>query len=304
MKAVGRIARTSVESDAAQALHRMKHAMNPLSAFAGEVTLIIGGGEGLGKAAALKIAAVPSAIVMVAGLPEGNGLQRVAERCGTPPLFCDVTKPDQVDWMMAQALEYVKERTGEEKVHRLLYVSGVASKNSVFFDPDIRGTEMMNDVNVLGYYRVLNAAKEALVSAKGHVTIFSSMAAKVPLPGMGCYAGTKGDVFNLTESMEQEMYRDGVRFTTLIMSFIESGMTDTAIKEASGSPLAKVLHFLLMPQDKAMDIIVPGIARKQRYVYVPRYMRLLCDYLPPVVFRRYKLVTRIFGKAIVKANSH
>lgn len=308
LKVVPQLAGAYVHGTAQRVKYRAKYARHWERAFDGKNILVVGAGAGLGAAVVRKINSVaPKSTVIVAGLPEDNdpnepGLERIAYECGTPSIPCNVTDDDDVKLMAWLAARHFEKFTGRSEIDFAIYVPGIAAPNSALED-DTALSEVVIDVNLRGYFRFLQAVGPAVVRARGHITIFASLAAVVKLPSLGVYSATKAGVLALTESLEQEWWAAGVDFTTLIMSFIQSGMTDDARNTGAGAASAGMLDRIMIAQDAAIDIIVPGIARRQRYVFVPKYMRLT-DWLPPVVLRLYKQGGRLFAVPVMAAHRY
>lgn len=277
-------------------------------ALEGRNVLVVGAGAGLGAATAIKMAD-NGAYVVAAGLLETPGdttygrdelgLEAVGVRCGLPHVPMDVCDDDSVRRGVDLASTAFKAVSGRHRIDFLVIVAGVADPGLQLdnLPRDAALQRRMYEVNVLGAQRVRRCASKFMAPGAS-VTQFCSMAALVPLPVMGSYAGTKAAALAELEALDQEYWMAGMSVTAVIPSMVESRMTDHGRESGAARAIRGVIERSTVKQDDAVEIIVRGIARRQRRVYVPKVLRFV-DYLPPVVLRAYKLLTRFVAVAAV-----
>ena len=184
--------------------------------MADPVFLITGASTGIGAATARQAAAAGFTVVLAASTEDK--LRALADETGGLAIRCDVT-----EWEDQQAL-----------VARTLETYGrldVAFANAGF--GGARGFKTASPeewksmvlTNVYGAALTIRAAYDALVEAKGHLLLTSSVAGRRALPG-SFYSVTKHAVTAMGEAARQELTEHDVRVT-----LIEPGVVDTPFFE-------------------------------------------------------------------------
>lgn len=104
------------------------------------------------------------------------------------------------------------------------------------------------DTNVVGVINAIDAVLPGMVArGRGHLTAVASIAAMLGLPGVGAYSASKAAVVALLESLRVDLYRCGVRVTTICPGFVDTPML--------GNHDRRVLKFLLSPNEAAARIV-------------------------------------------------
>ena len=79
------------------------------------------------------------------------------------------------------------------------------------------------DVNVKGYFRVIQTCYESMKSRGGGKVInLASVAGKAPQPGMGIYCISKASVIMMTEVLAGEMAGDNIQVNAIAPGFIKT----------------------------------------------------------------------------------
>jgi NAD(P)-dependent dehydrogenase (short-subunit alcohol dehydrogenase family) len=188
--------------------------------FAGKVALVTGATRGIGRAAAVRLAA-EGAIVGVNHRPTGDPaetLRQIQEIGGEAfPVVADMRDPAAVSAMVAE----VAERGG-----RLDCIVSNAAINP-FMDWDRTSVNQFDELfetNVRGTWVVATeGAKEMIREGHGGaICLVSSISAHVAAPGQTAYCGTKGAISMLGKALGAVLGEHGIR-----VNVVEPGVVAT-----------------------------------------------------------------------------
>lgn len=199
------------------------------TSFENKVALVTGGTSGIGKAAALALAAA-GAKVVVAGRRENEGREVVAAiaKAGGKGLFVktDVSREADVKALVDQTiatfgrLDYAFNNAGIEGT------PGLNTDRQT--EENYRSTF---DINVLGLLLSMKHEIPAILKNGGAIVNTSSVAGQVGLAGFGVYTASKHAVNGLTRSAALEVAKQGVRVNAVAFGAIDTPMVDRFIGE-------------------------------------------------------------------------
>ncbi len=189
--------------------------------FTDKVVLVTGAGSGIGRAAALRIAAEGGSIycldVNQAGLDETLALI-AAEGGEAAAQLCDVASEEQVRAAVAACVE----RYGS--LYALVNMAGILR----FDDTDALETsawQRVIDVNLTGTMILCREVLPHLLASRGSIVNAASTAALSGLPCGTAYSASKGGVLAMTRSIAVEYAKRGVRANCVCPGDINTGMT-------------------------------------------------------------------------------
>ena len=216
--------------------------------LAGKVAAVTGGGNGLGRATAIRFAEEGAAVV-VADLLDGPGHEtvRMIEERGGRATFVSVDVTSRVD-NDAMARTAIEQYDGLDVVVTAAgvasggYVSGdmeLAQKSMKerfepdpargFVNLDIDDWQSVIDINLTGTLKSLQACVGAMLDhgcANGASLItIASIGAKHPDAGSPQYGVSKAGVWWLTKKLARELVGEGIRVNSIGPGFIETNMT-------------------------------------------------------------------------------
>jgi len=235
---------------------------------------ITGASEGIGKAAAIKLA--EEGFTVYVSARSKDKLNAIAAQ------YSGVGK------IIALPLDVTNREANQVAVDTILTQEGklsIAILNAGTFKPmegynlKFEDHDFTMSVNVDGVMNGLiptvNAMKEA---GQGQIAIVSSVAGYGGLPSNGAYGLSKGGLINFVESLKFDF--DTMNIKTQL---INPGFIDTPLTQKNKFPMP-----FLMPVDKAAERIVAGLKTNQFEITFPRrftYMLKFANLLPyPLYF--------------------
>ncbi|MFI9168603.1 SDR family oxidoreductase [Streptomyces lincolnensis] len=185
------------------------------------VTLITGGGSGIGAAVAGRLLDAGQRVAVT-----GRGEERLdgfAERLG---------RPDGLLTIPGNAADYEDVRSAVDRTLKefgrldaVVANAGFATHDSVATGDPAGWTEMVL-TNVLGPALLIRASIDALKESRGRIVLVGSVAGFVPTPG-NIYGATKWAVTGLAENTRREVTEFGVGVTLIAPGRVETPFWDS-----------------------------------------------------------------------------
>lgn len=183
------------------------------------VALITGASRGIGKAVALKLAAMGYQLALVAKHPENlqafaNELEQQIE----PFLFpLDVTDTDSAN----KAVTELMAKTG--RIDVLFNGAGILTRGTSEASPS--DFKQLLDVNVMGTFNFIHAVVPHMRKQhRGYIFNVASMSGKEAKATVGIYAASKFAIVGLSESLFKELAPNNIKITALCPSFVDTDM--------------------------------------------------------------------------------
>ncbi|MGW4231767.1 SDR family oxidoreductase [Streptomyces sp. NPDC004980] len=187
---------------------------------ASPVTLITGGGSGIGAATARQLLDLGHRVT-VTGRGEGR-LRSFAEELGKPEGLLTLVG-DAADHAAVQsAVDATVERFGRLDV---VVANAGSATHDTLADGDPDGWREMVLTNVLGPALLIRAALPALKETGGRIVLIGSVAGFVHTPG-NIYGATKWAVTGLAENTRRMVTGDGVGVTLVAPGRVETPFWD------------------------------------------------------------------------------
>ncbi|UPK25883.1 SDR family NAD(P)-dependent oxidoreductase [Bradyrhizobium sp. 195] len=212
--------------------------------MAGKVCLVTGGGSGIGRATAMRMASEGAEAIVVAGRREAE-IDATAASCRelgaeAVALKTDITREDDVERLM---------RTAVERCGRL----DVAFNNAGFQERraplEEQGTEIYDsvfDTNVRALFLCLRHQLPVMPQGRGSIVVNASVSGvRNPNPGFSLYSASKAAAISLTRSAALENAPRGIRINAIAPGrvvtdmMLRAGVGDVATVSA-GLPLRRM----------------------------------------------------------------
>ena len=221
-------------------------------AVAGKIVLITGAAAGIGKAAALKVAAAGAKVIVLDREEERlNQACEEVQRAGgaIAGYLCDLTD-------FARCDETIKEVLAEHgPVDILINNAGRSIRRSVEHSYDrFHDFERTMQLNYFGALRVTLGLLPAMQQRKaGHVINISSIGVLANAPRFAAYVASKAAMDAFARCAASEFADDGISFTTVNMPLVRTAMT---------APTKIYDHTEMLTPEEAADLVVQAIIEK------------------------------------------
>lgn len=250
-----------------------------MGAFTGQVVVVTGASEGIGRALCLALAPQRPRLVLAARNRER--LDSLAAACSALGAEClvvptDVTNPDDckalIDAAVARfgSLDTLVNNAGASMWTRLDEIT----------DPSI--FERLMRLNYLGSVFPTYHALPHLKRSQGRIVAVASAAGLVGVPTRTGYSAAKHAVIGFFDSLRVELLDSGVSVTVVCPDFVVSEIHKRALG-ADGRPLGAnpMAASDIMSAEDCAALMVRGIERRERLVLtsarsrVGRWLRLV-----------------------------
>lgn len=202
-----------------------------------KVSLITGGGQGIGRAIALLFAGEGSHVAICD--VNQDTLNKTAEEIKAKKRDCltftaDVSKLEQVDGMMNKILD----KFG--KIDILVNNAGI-TRDSLLVRMQEKSWDQVLEVNLKGTFNCARAAAKPMMKARtGKIVNIASIIGIIGNPGQANYAASKGGVIALTKTIAKELASRNINVNAIAPGFIKTAMTDKLSGEARDAMLKEI----------------------------------------------------------------
>jgi 2-hydroxycyclohexanecarboxyl-CoA dehydrogenase len=198
-----------------------------------KIAIVTGGGQGIGKAIAGKLAA-EGAVVVVTDLDEASAKETADALPGAIAIRADVTDRQGVQAMVTRVVE----QFGGIDV---LVNNAGWDKASSFVDSDPADWDRIIAINLYGVLHTCKAVLPIMAGQGGGTVVnLASDAGRVGSSGEAVYAAAKGGIIAFTKTVAREMARSGINANAVC-----PGPTDTPLFASIGGDNPKLREALI-----------------------------------------------------------
>ncbi|MDQ1639977.1 MAG: hypothetical protein QOF62_3316 [Pyrinomonadaceae bacterium] len=210
------------------------------------VTLITGGGRGIGRAIA-RTFAQEGAAVAVAARTQAQ-VESVAKeltdqfKVQAVAIACDVSDGNSVEAMFAE----VAEAFGRGP-DILVNNAGIA-ESALLARTDDELWRRLQGINLDGTFYCMRAALPQMIERGwGRIINIASVAGKTGAPYIAAYSASKHGVLGLTRSASQEVAKNGITVNAICPGYVDTDMTTRGVEN--------ITQKTLLTKDQALDSI-------------------------------------------------
>jgi len=192
----------------------------------GQVAIVTGAGQGIGRAIALTLAKEGAAVVVNDIVPERAS--KVAEEIKSKggqalPVKADVSQAEEVNKLVDETLDRYK------RVDILVNNAGIAKMKRLLEMTETDWDSHMS-INVKAQFLCSKAViKHMMKQKRGKIVNIASLAAHIATPGLAAYGASKGGVVQLTKALAVEFGKHNI-----MVNAVSPGFTLTEMVKAAG----------------------------------------------------------------------
>ena len=223
---------------------------------AGRTVVITGASSGIGRAAALKVAAAGGVPLLVArGTEKLEALRAEIEAGGGAAhvYAADLSDMDSIDELVARML------ADHPAIDFLVNNAGRSIRRSIKLSEDrFHDFERTIQLNYFGAIKMIMALLPHMRERGfGHIVNISSIGVQTSPPRFSAYVASKSALDAWTRVVSSEVIGDGVGFTTIHMPLVRTPMI---------APTKLYDHFPTISPDEAADLICEGLRARPKQI--------------------------------------
>lgn len=214
--------------------------------LAGQVAIVTGGGRGIGRAIALKLAQQGAKVAVLAR--HEDQLQETVnqiQQCGGQAMAIptDISELDQVEAAIAQIVEQW------QGIDILVNNAGITGFATLTNSDPVKWRKTV-EVNLFGtYYCCRTVVPYLLRRGKGKIINLGSDSSFIGYPLFSAYAASKHGVAGLTKSIAEELKQQNIQVNAVCPAFVDTELTPNAYRYSSipTHQIAEIVAFLASP---------------------------------------------------------
>ena len=189
----------------------------------GRVAIVTGGGRGIGRAVAVRLAN-EGADVAISYRSNDETAERAAEEVRAAGVRCEIFKGDVASQGDVEALiKGVNDAFG--RIDILVNNAGLTRDNLMMRMKEEEFDDVLN-VNLKGTYLCTRAALRPMIRARwGRIVNISSVVGLVGNAGQANYAASKAGIIGFTKSVAREVAQRGITANVVAPGYVETELT-------------------------------------------------------------------------------
>lgn len=226
----------------------------------GRVSVVTGGGRGIGRAICLALAREGSDLVIASDVKsEVDEVAAEVARTGRDalPYELDVTKPEQVEALAETTVERFR------KVDVLVNNAGIVGKRAFVSQSDDAVWRRTIEVNLFGTYYCTKAFLPRMIEQKqGRIINIASISGKQASPTNSAYSASKHAVIGLTRTVAAEMGILGL--TGITVNAVCPGVVNTGMITGPGGVVDELSRVLQVSPESVLEDRIKPLSIQRR----------------------------------------
>lgn len=220
---------------------------------AGRVAVVTGGGRGIGRAIAVRLAKEGADIAVSYRSNDGEA-EKTAKLVREAGRKCELFKGDVASTEDVKALfEGVNEAFGRLDI--LVNNAGITRDNIMMRMKEAEFDEVIN-TNLKGAYLCTKAAMRPMVRARwGRIVNITSVVGLVGNPGQANYAASKAGVIGFTKSVAREVAQRGITANSVAPGYVETELTGSLPDEVKDHILGQTPLGRFAEPDEVAEVV-------------------------------------------------
>ena len=241
--------------------------------FLNKVCIVTGGASGLGRELAKQLA-VSGAIVVPADINEAR-VKEVAAEIGRTGGSAIAIQVDVTDAKSVQAL--IESAVGKFRRIDYLFNNAGSAIGGEIRDLSLEAWRRVIEINLFGVVHGIHFAYPIMIrQGAGHIVNTSSIFGMAPVPLNSPYVASKFAVFGISHSLAAEARAFGIDVSVVCPGYLQTAMIDhMAAVNASTKDVVAQIPVKVVAVEKAAQIVLAGVARKQAVIAFPAYVSIL-----------------------------
>ena len=195
----------------------------PVARLQGQVAIVTGASRGIGRAAALALAAEGATVIVNYASSASAAEQVVAEILAmgsqAVAIQADVGQSDQVDSLFAAVMEQYG------RVDLLVNNAGI-TRDTLLLRMKLEDWQAVIDLNLTGVFLCTRAASKIMLKQRsGRVINITSVVGEIGNAGQANYSAAKAGVIGFTKTIAKELASRGITVNAVAPGFIATDMT-------------------------------------------------------------------------------
>jgi NADP-dependent 3-hydroxy acid dehydrogenase YdfG len=238
----------------------------------GKVALVTGGGTGIGRASALRLAREGAHVVLTGrrSAPLEAVVQEIVAAGGQASMRCAELQDRQ---QLCDLVEWIVQRQG--RIDILVNNAGMASRvrNVLWIEQDDWDETLAVNLNAV-YVLIQAVLPHMLRQGGGTVVTVSSLAAVRPgLLGGAPYGAAKAAVCNLMSFLHTTFRNQNIRSTTILPGEVNTPIMDTRVRPPTPEERTRMVDPDDVGQAVALACTLPDRATIEQLVISPTFAR-------------------------------
>jgi NAD(P)-dependent dehydrogenase (short-subunit alcohol dehydrogenase family) len=196
--------------------------------FDGQVVLVVGGAQGIGKAIAVRLAREDAQLVIAdvdRAMMARTEREIGAEGGRAHTIFCDVNKRAQVNQMVAQTLRR------HRRIDVMVYVAGVV-RGLPFEKTEEKDWDYVLDVNLKGAFLAARAVVPQMIKQRrGKLVFMASTNSWDAEAELAAYNASKAGIFLLAKTLARELGHHGINSNAVGPGLIRTRLSEPFIQD-------------------------------------------------------------------------